>query len=115
MVDHATGYVRVFHQTSLTAEQTLKAKRLFELQAKGCGVVVKHYHSDNGVFNSKLFKSDMELLEQKFTKSGVGAHHQNAVAERAIGYIMSRARRMLFHMAMMWPAEGGSMELWHTT
>ena len=72
---------------------------------------MQHYHSDNGVFNSKLFKSDMELLGQKFTKSGVGAHHQNTVAERAIGYIMSRARRMLFHMAMMWPAGGGCMEL----
>ena len=37
MVDHATGYVKTYHQVTFTAEKTLKSKRLFEKEAKSCG------------------------------------------------------------------------------
>jgi hypothetical protein len=37
------------------------------------------------------------------TVSGVGAHHQNAVAERAIGTVVNIARTMMLHAKMRWP------------
>ena len=39
------------------------------------------------------------------TLSGVGAHHQNAVAERAIGTVMRIARTTMPHAKMHWPKE----------
>ncbi len=33
---------------------------------------------------SKAFKADCNSLDQKYTFSGVGAHHQNGVAERNV-------------------------------
>jgi hypothetical protein len=43
--------------------------------------------------------------------SGVGAHHQNDVAERAIQTVSSLARTMLLHMLLHWPAQA-DLELW---
>ena len=35
--------------------------------------------------------------------AGVGAHHHNGVAERAIQTIMSIAQTMMLHVAIHWP------------
>jgi hypothetical protein len=35
--------------------------------------------------------------------SGVGAHHQNGIAERAIQTVMWKARTMMIHLQIMWP------------
>ena len=43
--------------------------------------------------------------------SGIGAHHQNGIAERAIQTIMSWARAMLLHAFIMWPDQV-NLELW---
>ena len=37
--------------------------------------------------------------------SGVGAHHQNGVAEGAIHIISYRARTLMVHAAIHWPEE----------
>ena len=39
------------------------------------------------------------------TESGVGAHHQNGVAERAVGTVQAMARAMLLHVQLHWPDE----------
>jgi hypothetical protein len=43
--------------------------------------------------------------------SGVGAHHQNGVAERSIQTITSWARAMMLHSIIHWPGEA-RLELW---
>ena len=50
---------------------------------------MKSYHSDNGTYSSAEFTSDCEKLDQKTNYSGVGAQHQNGVAERNIKTIAS--------------------------
>ena len=45
------------------------------------------------------------------TLSGVGAHHQNGIAERAIATVVSRARTMMLHAALHWP-EMADTALW---
>ena len=110
-VDHATGYTRCFHQSSLTAGDTLRSKRRFEQDARGHNVRVKKYHGDNGVFTAKEFQDELAALGQLMTYSGVGAHHQNGVAERAIMTIFYRARSMLLHASIHWP-EATSEALW---
>ena len=103
--DHASGKIFARHQVSLGSTETIASKRSIEREALGCGVFVKEYHSDNGIFTSRDFEEALENDEQFIKKSGVGAKHQNAVAERAIGTVQNMARAMLLHVRIHWPDE----------
>ena len=101
--DHASGKIFVCHQVSLSASDTIHSKRLVEHEALECGITVKKCHANDGVFKAHEFKEALEDDHQIITKSGVGAHHQNGVAERAIGAIQSMAHVMLLHLQLHWP------------
>ena len=62
------------------------------------GVELKQFHTDNGIFKSKAFVEALKDNFQIITKSCVGAHHQNGVAEWAIGKVQAMARAMLSHV-----------------
>jgi hypothetical protein len=102
-VDHASGHVHVEHQVSFTAAHTLESKHRFERKMRNYGVTVLAYQSDNGVFSAAEFVEEITRNNQQIRYSGVGAHHQNGVAERAIGTIMRLARTMMLHAAIRWP------------
>ena len=110
-VDVATGFARCYFQVSLDAFETIKAKNMFEREALSCGVVVRNYRSDNGAFSKSEFMQEIYDSEQLISFSGVGAHHQNGVAERAIRTVVTKARTMLSHAQLRWPECTGS-ELW---
>ena len=111
-VDHASGLIHVEHQVSLGTADTLTSKRIFERMALSHGVIIKNYHGDNGAaFTSREFNRHIIDMEQGFTYSGVGAHHQNGVAERAIRTVVTRARTMMLHAAVQWP-EMADASLW---
>jgi hypothetical protein len=103
-VDHSSGFVFLHHQSSLSSNETLDAKRSFEQEAARCGVRILRYHTDNGVFGSKLVSKDIYSSGQELTFSGVGAHHQNGTAERYIQTVVSKARAMMLHCALHWPS-----------
>ena len=86
--DHATGYTYVSTQVSLRAGETIVHKQKFEQIANTFGVKILNYRGDNGIFKSAEFKQHIKLKDQNIDFSGVGAHHQNGVAERAIQKIM---------------------------
>ena len=48
---------------------------------------------------------------QQISFCGVGAHHQNGVAERVIQTVVTSARTMMLHQALLWP-EYFDMRLW---
>ena len=50
-IDHASGYVRIKYQVAINATETFKAKITFNSEAQSQGVVIKGYHTDNGIFN----------------------------------------------------------------
>jgi transposase InsO family protein len=110
-VDHASGYMYVANQISLRTGETLQAKSKFEAFAKQSGVKVKHYHADNAPFSSKEFQDDLDANGQTMSFSGVGAHHQNGVAENAIRTVTRWARAMLLHSIIHWP-EQADPKLW---
>jgi hypothetical protein len=62
-------------------------------------------------FNSTEFKADLTAKEQSLSLSGVGAHHQNGVAERAIQTVTQWARAMLLHQVLHWPDQA-QLDLW---
>ena len=100
-VDHGSGVIKIHHQVSLGASDTVRSKELHELWAAEHGVSVKNYRGDNGVYKSKLFKEDLEQRHQKMSYSGVGVYGQNGVAERAIQTVVSSARTMMLHQALL--------------
>ena len=102
-VDHASNYVWVEPVVNFTAGEALRAKRAFEREMSSMGVTVLNYHTDNGVFKATEFQDELIKGGQGITFSGVGAHHQNAMAERAIGVTVSLARTMMLHAKLRWP------------
>jgi transposase InsO family protein len=63
------------------------------------------------VFASKEFREHCTRLGQELSFSGVGAHHQNGVAERAIQTITNMARANMIHAQLHWP-EWAFIDLW---
>ena len=110
-VDEASGFIFAQHQVSLNAAETIRGKHLFEREALTCGREIKNYRGDNGVFKTKEFINDLEQRRQTIRYSGVGAHHQNGIAERAIRTISESARAMLLHAAIHWPQQV-NLDLW---
>ena len=66
------------------------------------GINVKHYHTDNGIFTKTKFMQEIESNNQIISSCGVGAHHQNSHAERAIRTVLTIARALILH-AICWP------------
>jgi hypothetical protein len=110
-VDHATGYVYLTYQVSLRAGETINAKTSFERFAMQHGIQVKRYRADNHPFKSLEFQKSLDSTRQTITFSGVGAKHQNGIAERTIQTISTWARAMLLHSVLHWP-DAANLELW---
>ena len=102
-VDHATDFTYVHMHQHLTTDETLDAKHAFERLAEQHGVHILHYHCDNGRFANKAFVDDVRAAHQTITFCGVGAHHQNGIAEWRIRDITENARTSLLHAAHRWP------------
>ena len=98
--DHVSAKIMVCHQVLLAASNTIESLFLVMLEAMEHGVELKRFHTDNGIFKSKAFVEALKDNYQMITKSGVGAHHQNGVAERAIGTVQAMARAMLLHVRL---------------
>jgi hypothetical protein len=84
----------------LTTEETLEAKATFKRYAAQHGVLVKHYHCDNGRFADKGFMEGIVSAKQTISFCGVGAPHQNGVGKCRIHDITESARTMLLHAAL---------------
>ena len=98
-VDHATDFTYVHMHQHLTTDETIDAKHAFERLAEQHGVRILHYHCDNERFADKAFVDDVRAAHQTITFCGVGAHHQNGIAERRIRDITENARTSLLHAA----------------
>ena len=109
--DHASNKIFNYHQVSLPTGETLIGKRILERDAHNNGISIKGFLADNGVFNSREFTEDLAQKHQTIRFSGVGAHHQNGIAERTIKTISYLARTNLIHAALRWPSMH-DLELW---
>jgi len=102
-VDHATKWIKVHLMQNATGDKTLEAKESFKHASSTRGVQVQHYHADNGRFAESMFVNDCKSKMQKILFCGVGAHHQNGVAENCIKQLTLTARTLLLHAQRYWP------------
>eukprot|EP00804_Cyclotella_cryptica_P030778 CCRYP_015040-RA/>CCRYP_015040-RA protein AED:0.35 eAED:0.40 QI:0/0/0/1/0.5/0.33/3/0/442 len=110
-VDHTSQWIFHSPQHSLNAADTLCGKLLLEREVADVGATIWSIHTDNGVFNSKLFCDHCSTRQQKLCFSGVGAHHQNGIADNAIRTISNMARTNLIHASLCW-LEQSLLDLW---
>ena len=102
-VDHFSDLTYIHLMTELNAEKTVESKLAFERYAKKYNITIQHYHSDNGLFSTKLFKSSIAKCNQTLSFCGVNAHHQNGKAENRIRDVTQGARTALLHANHRWP------------
>ena len=81
----------------------MEGKHRFDRFAALFGIKLEHFRADNHPFASKEFKADLEMCSQTISYSGVGAHFQNGVSERAIQTITYWTRAMMMHQLLHWP------------
>jgi hypothetical protein len=110
-VDHATQFIYAHLMKDLTQDSTIEAKAAFEKLMATHNHKVRRYRADNGRFAEKQFLEAVSDANQQISFCGVGAHHQNAIAERGIKEITLSGRTMLLHAIRHWP-EMVSTILW---
>ena len=111
-IDHASGYVSIKHQVAINATETVKARLTFEREAQSQGVVIKGYHTDNGIFNASEFMEELLKQQQKISFSVAGASHHNGAAERAIKMLVTMERTMLMHAALRCTEDTLYTDIW---
>lgn len=102
-VDHFSDFTYVHLMTKMDGDATVEAKLAFERVLNSHGVRVQHYHADNGLFDTKVFKGAVTKASQTLSFCGVNAHHQNGKAENRIKDVTQGARTALLHAAHRWP------------
>ena len=83
------------HQVAINATETVKAKITFEREDKSHRVMIKVYHTDNGIFNTSKFMVELLKNQQKIRFSGASTSHQNGSAERSIKTVVHMATAIL--------------------
>ena len=110
-IDAASTFMHVDTQVSLGAAETIRSKNKLEREAMRHGIKIAGYRGDNGVYRSAEFMADCDKKNQALDFSGVGAHHHNGTAERAIRTISTCARAMMIHAMIHNPNEV-NLDLW---
>ena len=75
-------------------------------------MVIKGYHTDNGIFNSSEFMEELLKKQQKIRFSGDGASHQNGEAYLSINTVVPMARTKLMNAALRCPEYAMSTDIW---
>ena len=94
-VDHYSDFTYTHLQRSTSMKDTLKAKTTIEAILRRTGIIVMHYHVDNGCFADKDFLNDIVECKQTISFCGAYAHFQNGNVEKNIRDLQDVARTVL--------------------
>ena len=101
-VDHYSDLTYVALKFLQNADETCTGKQRFEKYSATHGVHIQHYHADNGIFNSTMWRTSCTTERQGLSFSGVSVHHQNSIAERRIRVIEDMTHTSLNHARRKW-------------
>ena len=110
-IDHSSVYVIIKNQVAINATETFESKLTFDRQYQSQVVVIKGYHTYNGIFNTSEFMQELLNNQKKITFSGTGASHQNGASERAIKTLVTIERTILMHDALRFPEDTLSTDI----
>ena len=66
------------------ALETLEVKKEFQKHIMDKGVLIKSYHTDNGIFRSNNWQQACRDERQQLTFAGVNVHFTNRMTEKRI-------------------------------
>ena len=89
---------------STTQQETLDAKLSIDKFFYQHGHSIQSWHANNGRYAEEDFKEAFSSANQSITFCGVGAHHQNGIAEAAIKQSTLQARTCWLHARRYWPS-----------
>ena len=92
----------VHFSESITSNESIEAKHAFEQYAATFGVKIQKYHSDNGAFNTRVFKESIISANKTIAFSAVDANHQNVISKRMIKTVTYRSWSMLLNAIICW-------------
>jgi len=72
-LDHFSDCPYIVMQKTLMGEETISARANYEGHVCRHGVIMKHYHTDNGIFAGSAFHEDVRAQRQTMSYCGVGA------------------------------------------
>ena len=81
----------------------MEGKYTYERFAYHHGIKIKHYMGDNMRYNETDFTDNCKQTNQEFNFCGVGAHHQNGLAEAKNKTLAYGARTLILHAKRRWP------------
>ena len=61
----ATGLIKVYHQVSLGADDTLVSKHCSKSDTAQCGISVEQYQTDNGIFTANDWEDELHSNKQQ--------------------------------------------------
>ena len=94
-VDHYSNLSYVHLLSLTTSSETMEAKEAFESYSREMGVIIRHYHVDNGRFSDNDFIAYTKKSGQTISYCGVNAHFQNGRAEKRIRDLQESSRTQL--------------------
>ena len=112
-VDHYSDFIYIHLMTELNSKPTVEAKQAFERLAGSYNVRIRHYHADNGLFDTKAFKVSVSAARQTISFCSVNTHCQNGKVWNRIRDVTSGAQTALLLAtqrcpkaihAALWPA-----------
>ena len=80
----------------------MEGKYAYERFAHHHGVKIKHYRGNNMRYNETDFIDSCKQTNQKFNYCGVGAHHQNGLAEAKNKTLVYGARTLILYTKRRW-------------
>ena len=110
-VDHYSDFIFTHLQRSTSMIDTIAAKNDFEAVLRRHGILVLHYHADNGRFADKNFLQSIVDCKQTISFYGAYAHFQNGKVEKRVRDLQDNARTVILHSIAKWPTTS-SVHLW---
>ena len=102
ILDHFSDCPYIMMQKVLMGEETIRAKANYEGHVCRHGVIVKHNHTNNGIFTGGAFQEDVRAQRQTMSYCGVGVHHQNGHVEKLFRDLQDHGRTVLLHTQQRW-------------
>ena len=101
-VDQASRLGYIYFQKISTVKETLEAETAFQQYARDKCIIVKAYHTENGVFRSNRWQEACKMEIQQLTFVGVNAHHTNGLAKKRIRDLQNLTRTQIMYAASKW-------------
>jgi hypothetical protein len=95
--------LHVHLQQSSNAIVKVEAKKKNDIFARTNGVHILSYHAHYSKFVKNAWQAHIKLTSQSMTYAGVGAQHQNGIAEKRIRDLQDLATLALIHAMKQLP------------